>query len=1652
MYRRFKKRYTTPPQAAPHGDAEPQSRGPHDLKQLAASKGSKRYFTVVERVSIVEHNENPFRFLVFTWLMVFYYYMSSEQKTNTGATAPKIRTQARSGGKENWYLRKKDSKKRYQWRAERSSARKFKPHFGVEVLSDLTTQFQSLAEFANVDLPDNLVRKVEGVVALLLNLQYCNTYQHFISAIFLYIRDFYDESITKQVMAYIEGVIMTGDFKQQDNREPPWLDMIRNLQTNWTLVKGNRAFKQLSKLMGVLVTLGLCDVADLKFDVAGFRMFDEEIMKKHMSAYDLADAVFGTVTYFAEGAYLCFKTKSIQPLLLNDFSILELDEEYTNIITWWDLVKNGNLERIVGMSDAEFGHRLDAMIAKLSNLMAGLVGLDKRLVGDKVTKCKTIRNDMITFKISSGTRRSPFSIELFGDSSQGKTTFGDQLIDALLTSNELPIDKQYRAALNPGDKFFSNWTSDKIVAILDDLANEKADFVERPPTRAIIDICNNQMYYAPKAELEAKGKCFVEPEIVLVTTNKKDLDAHAYSNCPYSIQRRMDLVMTVRCKNEFQRVSEGITCGVDSQKVREHYTINGEYAPPVIDDIWEITVEQAVRPGKLTTVAGYAPITYRGQKMVNVSASLAIQCAIEHMSVHRRNQKAIMEHMRRRVKVMKKCTHIGCCHLEGFCPDHSKEMGKQFGLQTAVALESIRRRVIRKVKSDTFNFTDKLESAVTKCLYKKTNEFLSKWDWICIIPEPYLENEHFIDFVHWYYKDDVENKISTMSWLTRFLCVILIFLHWQLGLSFTLFMYLTGLVVKKSQTKQYLISELRRRNDSLPFIIRNTRDKYAKALCYGSASIAVLYILARVYKSYKSLRREQGSLEPTTPSQVQERDEESNVWASVVKRELPTTKYSKSTTPDRLVDAVSGNLLYATIHTDDKPLMANVLMLKSNILLIPNHYFEHGESLRLTCRKVNADAIGGKFDTRICRTSSIHVEDTDFSICYTASGGSFRDLTKFLPLDRVSNHPFKMLWRRKSGEMLEAHGLAIAKDTTNSTCVFKGGDYKNLTINTFGGLCGATLISQTKAATITGFHLGGHEGTPQGCFGTLTYGEALFAINQLKCVEGVVVSGSGEKFTPQMLGKSIITDDPLHPKSPLNFLPENSQFAYYGSCPGMVTSRSDVRRTPISDIVTEVTGVQNIWGAPKMKPEWFGWQTCLANASHPGKPFPHELLKVSIVDYKTPLVEKAREAMWQRQPLSDHENLNGIPGCKFIDSINLSTSIGYPLTGSKRKFVTELEPTECAPSNRIFDDVILDEIKRVEDHYKNGERAFTVAKACKKDEVLPVAKGKCRIFYGNPIALTFLVRKYYLPVLRFLQMNPLLSECAVGINCHGTEWDEFYKHAIHFGTDRLFGGDYGKYDQKLPSQLLLAALRILIDISKEMGYSHEDREIMSAMTGDIVYSLIAVNGDLIGLQSGTHISGNSLTVILNGICGSLNLRNYFYTQYPSSVNFRKAAHMMTYGDDNIGSVSPLYPKFNIKGCSEFLADYGQVYTMPDKESALKSYLPPDEFEFLKRFSVYHPKLGVEIGALLDKSIFKSLHCYMRPRGCPLTPDEACAQNIDTALREWFNHGESVYEMRRKQMNDIAKRANISHMCVMLNETYDERCDEWKLNYRDVVDV
>lgn len=1528
----------------------------------------------------------------------------------------------------------------------------FVPHIGTEQDSSFMLGFNqviaALSARTGQRISDGLLAEFEGIAALFVALRGTVDYTSALATVILYLRKFSDKAVTTQVLQYFKEAFLP----QAGNEDPTiakadWLAMMKNIYTNWTQVKNNKFFGHLSKLMGVLITMEMCKASSLTFSIKDMKLFEPDMKVIHGNAIDVIDAALGSVSFFVDVLSLCWDKKSLRPLLVSDQAALELDFEYAEICSYWELVKNGNLMRFKGITDHEFDRRLEKLATSVNALLPSLRAFDKKLMNDKYMKLLFIKNDYIGLKISSGTRAAPFAIELFGSSSQGKSTIAEQLISAMLTSADWPTDKEFQATYNASDKYMSTWTTDKLVMLIDDVANEKSNFVERPPTRPIIDICNNMPFYANMADLNSKGKIFVEPKIVVVTTNVKDLDARVYSNNPYSIQRRMHIVITVKAKKEFQRIdSNGKCMGINSSLVDASYP-KGEQ--PLFDDIWELTLEHAVPPQDISCQAGYEPFVHNDKPLINVSFKEALNFVIEQHQLHIIAQNNILERMRKRENLATKCNIDGCCQIKGYCATHEK-LEPQWGEAIMSNIFNVGKSAISKVSDDIIGSGAAVEALASIAILRAGREFAKRWDWINFVPTPWVENTYFqymcmassYESLRWSYI-----RHSCLNWGLAGMASTCCWRKGKTQFAICATSTLVGcLALQKNMVKTI---ERKYRNDLLSrntvgTIIGEMRDKHVSNICKAGGIVAVLYGFSRVYKAWRQTFRVEahGSLEPKTQMEIDLRDQESNQWTEIVERSLPVQGIAKNTTAKQLKGLVATNLMYGTVICKEGTMAVNCMFVRTNVMLIPQHYFDQ-EELKITFRKEDPLKGGGMFAAKLSKSMSYFIPDTDLALCYVPSGGSMKLLSRFLPSGEVNRSEFLFMHRNMDGTMIEAQGLGKYCNTGHTNKSFRGIEYDGLTIDTKPGMCGSVLLSKTRPV-ILGYHLGGQTGTPRGCAGILTLERYKEGLAFLRAQEGVLVTGTAEHFDKEVMGVTILTGKPCHDKSPLRYQPHNSQIEWFGTCPGHSTFKSQGIKTKITKHVEDVMGAPNIYNTPTESPQWMGWQICLHNMATPAIPYNPEILAAAVVDYKSGLSEIFGSDLWKNsRPLYDYENWNGVPGRKFLDRVKANTSVGFPLKGKKEIYLEEIELFGAYTKVVQPTPIIQNEIDRMSGCYKREERGYPIAKACKKDEIL--TKDKCRIFYSNPVALTFLIRKYFLPLLRVLQFNPKMSECAVGVNSHGPEWNELYEHVLTYGEDRLFGGDYGKYDQKLSSQLLLASLRVLIDFARCCDYSEEDLRVMETMSGDLVYAVIAYNGDLIGLTEGTHISGNSLTVILNGICGSLNMRCY-YLSHPRKVPFRDAVKLMTYGDDNIGSVRKDIDNFTIKGASEYLAEYGQIYTMPDKESALLDFLPFEQFEFLKRFSVFHPKLGCHVGALVDKSCYKMLHYYLRDKSPEHSEELACAMNIDTACSEWFNHGEEIYENRREELREVAKRAEISHLCMNLDKTYNDKVLIWKDKY------
>jgi len=660
----------------------------------------------------------------------------------------------------------------------------------------------------------------------------------------------------------------------------------------------------------------------------------------------------------------------------------------------------------------------------------------------------------------------------------------------------------------------------------------------------------------------------------------------------------------------------------------------------------------------------------------------------------------------------------------------------------------------------------------------------------------------------------------------------------------------------------------------------------------------------------------------------------------------------------------------------------------------------------------------------------------------------------------------RILWQFTSG-------------VSNGPHVFNGAYYTLTGMKTFAGMCMSPIISETSRKTILGVHIGGVTGTARGCGMAILETDLTFAIERLYQKSKTFVRGPQASEIPdEVAGIKIAKNSSVHPKSPVNWLEEDAAVEVYGSIHNPNHGyKSAVIQTPISPIVEEVCGVPNLHGPPKFedpivredghvdKQTWKPWYASIATCSQPSIGFDAKNVEWAMNDYLMELKDDfdKQKCIWERdmRPLSRVEIVSGIDGKRFIDSMNSSTSMGFPICGPKNRFLVDLDPTDQNAAPRTFVPEIWDMVDALDLKASKGESLNQIFGASLKDEPTKLIKNgvpneKVRVFQAAPIALQILIRKYFLPIARFLSINPLTSECAVGINSHGDEWHELSEHMAKFGNDRVIAGDYAKYDLRMPEQLTLSAFAVMIEIATWSGnYTKADIKIMEVIAHEVCSPLVAYNGTLVRFM-GTNPSGQNMTVYLNSIVNSLLHRLAFSDCYsPGQLHgigqdlgldrpatFRDLCAISTYGDDAKGSVRKGYDRFNHVTMAQYLARNDIVFTMPDKTSDPVPFMSRFDADFLKRKDLFNPELGVYVGALDEGSIFKSLHSILESK--VVSPETVSAMNLAGAMREWFFHGEEKYEMRREQMKEIASKANLP--VPDLDITYSQRVNEWKDKY------
>jgi hypothetical protein len=360
-----------------------------------------------------------------------------------------------------------------------------------------------------------------------------------------------------------------------------------------------------------------------------------------------------------------------------------------------------------------------------------------------------------------------------------------------------------------------------------------------------------------------------------------------------------------------------------------------------------------------------------------------------------------------------------------------------------------------------------------------------------------------------------------------------------------------------------------------------------------------------------------------------------------------------------------------------------------------------------------------------------------------------------------------------------------------------------------------------------------------------------------------------------------------------------------------------------------------------------------------------DLVKRISKSYRTYLKEKAKFV--KLKPLNKHQTVNGIPGSRFINRINISTSAGYPFNRPKKEFLVEGYSYDGEPDAVMFEQKFFDEMQRIISCYRKGVRYNPIFVASLKDEPVKGSKKyRTRIFASCPLAFNLLLRKYFLPIIDFVQSRHFRFNSAVGVNARSKAWGLFASYLCYAN---IIAGDYEAFDKNPDALMLLLAYSHIIFIAQECGYSDDDIKIMWGLAIDAIYCTYSVLGNLI-LTNGSTPSGKSTTILVNNF---LNL-NYTSAAFGSVYPLSKFWDIpkLFYGDDNIISVPPWFPKYTHTHIMKSLAKIGIKYTMADKEAESVPYITLEEADFLKRKFF---KDGTScLAPLAVTSIFKSL-CY-----------------------------------------------------------------------------
>jgi hypothetical protein len=418
----------------------------------------------------------------------------------------------------------------------------------------------------------------------------------------------------------------------------------------------------------------------------------------------------------------------------------------------------------------------------------------------------------------------------------------------------------------------------------------------------------------------------------------------------------------------------------------------------------------------------------------------------------------------------------------------------------------------------------------------------------------------------------------------------------------------------------------------------------------------------------------------------------------------------------------------------------------------------------------------------------------------------------------------------------------------------------------------------------------------------------------------------------------------------------------------------------------------------------------------PSLPFPQKYVEEAAASVVDELSQK--ETIRLERVLTVKEAINGVLGMPYIDSLDMTTSAGFPFVGENMKGKKEqlFERVEkdgeeyWMPRPDLHRLIVSIHVMIADKIYPDFPYTNTLKDERKDNE--DVDKGKVRMFSMSSCAYAIVMRQYFLPTIAHLYQCRRDTFLTIGMDKTSKEWDSFVRRMLEV-SNKFHDGDYKKFDTRASLEVRYALNRLFIP-SWMTDVQKTSAEVLLRYDGQALHQYFDY---ILVIPSGTS-SGSILTAIIGSLINECYIRMAWLHIFElSSLRdlryYRTFVRSKNYGDDLVLTVADeIKDVFNCATIADFLAMYDITMTSGDKTGEFREK-EISEFTFLRH------NTGVLFGSYvpLAKDPAEQINWYKKGNHSE-TPEVACENNCNSALRATFFFGKERFtDLRDKILRE-----------------------------------